>query len=191
MTYPDLLVHADPAGATDAAELLNLTLGDGCAHPDDLLALQDDGGILVRAVDDGLLGAATARVLDNAETGRLLARLQAGGVNDGRLAGERIGELKSSAVTPAARGRGIGTALAEARLRHLHARGCRYVICASWASGDPEHSSLGILERAGFERIGAIAGYWRDEQQTGGYDCPECGPVCVCVAVIMILALDP
>jgi ribosomal protein S18 acetylase RimI-like enzyme len=187
----EAVLYAGPptlAEAIDAAALLNTALGDGFTA-DVLRTMRSDESILVRAESDGrLLGAATAHVLDDAALSRLAARLVKAGFPAPELAGFRAGELKASAVTPAARGRGIGTALMEARLDFLRDAGCSYVTVASWVSTDPAHSSLGMLERAGFEAIARIRGYWSKGSFTE-YPCPDCGAACICTAVVMVKKL--
>ncbi|MET4144324.1 ribosomal protein S18 acetylase RimI-like enzyme [Arthrobacter sp. UYCo732] len=112
-------------------------------------------------------------------------RLRAAGVGL-QLVGNLVGELKSSAVTPAARGQGIGSAMVRERLDYLRGQGCRYAVSASWVSNNGAHSSLGPLARAGFERVAAIPGYWAADQEAAGYLCEDCGAACTCTAIIMI-----
>lgn len=104
--------------------------------------------------------------------------------------GARVGELKPKVVAPAARGTGIGSIMLAASLDFLKARGCHDVVSASWVSADPQHSSLGMLERAGFAQVATIPCFWADDQQAAGYLCPLCGAGCVCVAVILVLPLE-
>ena len=158
-----------PAVAGETAALLNESLGSGFTQPSALAQLTvDGGGVLIRARgrDGGLLGAATARVLDRASHAALQDRLRITGVDAG-LDGRRVGELKSIVVAPAARGTGVGSIMLAASLDFLKARGCRDVVSASWVSADPQHSSLGMLERAGFAQVATIPAFWADDQ-TGG-----------------------
>lgn len=179
-----------PSKARKAAALLNAALGDGFSA-ETLRAVKPAGGILVRAVDDSnLLGAAVATVLDADRVRKFEARLRAAGVHDVALSGHRVGELKSSTVITAARNRGIGTAMMQARLDFLKAAGCRYVTVASWVSTDPGHSSLGMLERAGFVRLATIRGYWAPGKFTD-FTCPDCALACICTAILLILDLEP
>lgn len=174
----------------ESAALLNASLGDGYVGTAELAKLAADGqGILVRARTKRgqLIGAATAGILTPARAAELQGRLPAPARNS--LAGHRIGELKSSAVLPAVRGRGIGTGMLQTRLAFLTAAGCRYAVAASWVSEDTAHSSLGRLERAGFTALATMPGYWADGQAAGGYTCPDCAGRCRCTAVVMILDL--
>ncbi|SKB46835.1 Sortase and related acyltransferases [Arthrobacter sp. 49Tsu3.1M3] len=180
------------AVASETAALLNESLGSGFTQPSALAQLTaDGGGVLIRARGrgGGLLGAATARVLDQGSQAVLRDRLRITGVDAG-LDGRRVGELKSIVVGPAARGTGIGSIMLAASLDFLKARGCHEVVSASWVSADPRHSSLGMLERAGFAQVATIAAFWADDQQAAGYLCPLCGDGCVCAAVILVLPLE-
>jgi ribosomal protein S18 acetylase RimI-like enzyme len=175
----------------EAAALLNASLGDGYVDPAALAELAAGGrGILVRARGKRgqIVGAATTRILTPAQATALQGKVPAAAGT--LLAGHRIGELKSSAVTPAARGRGIGTDMLRTSLAFLAAGGCRYAITASWVSADTARTSLGLLERAGFTTLATVPGYWADDQAGAGYTCHDCGGRCRCTAVIMVLDLD-
>ena len=179
------------AVASETAALLNESLGSGFIQPSALAELTaEGGGVLIRARGRGgeLLGAGTARVLDQASHAVLQDRLRLPGVDAG-LVGRRVGELKSIVVAPAARGMGVGSTVLAACLDFLKARGCHDVVSASWVSADPQHSSLGMLERAGFAQVATIPAFWADDQRAVGYLCPLCGARCVCAAVIMVLPL--
>ena len=67
---------------------------------------------------------------------------------------------------------------------------CHDAVSASWVSADPQHSSLGMLERAGFAQVATIPAFWADDQQAAGYLCPLCGAGCICAAVILVLPLE-
>ncbi len=177
--------------ASETAALLNESLGSGFIQPSALAELTaEGGGVLIRARGRGgeLLGAATARVLDQASHAVLQDRLRLPGVDAG-LVGRRVGELKSIVVAPAARGMGVGSTMLAASLDFLKARGCHDVVSASWVSADPQQSSLGMLERAGFAQVATIPAFWADDQRAAGYLCPLCGAGCVCAAVILVLPL--
>jgi ribosomal protein S18 acetylase RimI-like enzyme len=181
-----------PAVAAEAAALLNESLGSGFIRPSALAELTINGrGVLIRARsrDGDLLGASTACVLDHESHTALQDRLRLA-TGDAGLDGHRVGEIKSIAVAPAARGMGLGTIMLAACLDYLKAGGCRYVVSASWVSADPQHSSLGMFERAGFAQLATIPGYWADDQKVAGYLCPMCGPECVCAAIILALPLE-
>ena len=181
-----------PAVAAETAGLLNEALGSGFIRPSALAELTvEGGGVLIRARsrDGELLGAATARVLDQTSHTRVQDRLRLATADAG-LGGRRIGEIKSIVVAPAARGMGLGTIMLAACLNFLKAGGCRYVVSASWVSADPQHSSLGMLERAGFAQLATIPSYWADDQRVAGYLCPTCDPECVCAAIILGLPLE-
>jgi ribosomal protein S18 acetylase RimI-like enzyme len=181
-----------PAVAGETAALLNESLGSGFVRPSALTELTvEGGGVVIRARGRGgeLLGAATARVLDQASHAALQDRLRLAGVDAG-LAGCRSGELKSIVVAPAARGMGVGSIMLAASLDFLKARGCRDVVSASWVSANPQHSSLRMLERAGFGQVATIPAFWADDQKAAGYLCPLCGAECVCAAVILVLPFE-
>lgn len=188
-------LHVGAPGTAAAAEvsaLLNAALGAGFITPGQVAAMTGgSSGVAVRARGrrGNLLGAATARVLTAVQAEALQASLCAAGAPGQVLSGHRIGELKSSAVAPDARGRGIGTQMLQARLAFLRSGGCRYAVAASWISADAGHASQRILERAGFTQLATIPGYWAADQAAAGYTCHDCGQSCTCTAAIMILDL--
>jgi ribosomal protein S18 acetylase RimI-like enzyme len=180
-----------PAVILESAALLNASLGEGYVDPAELADITAGGrGILVRARDKRrqLIGAATTRILTPVQSAALQEKLPAAARS--LLAGQRIGELKSSAVDDAALGRGVGTEMLRACLAFLKAGGCRYAVAASWVSADTGHASLGLLERAGFTVLATIPGFWAGDQSAAGYACPDCGGQCRCTAAIMVLELD-
>lgn len=167
--------------------LLNNALGNGFVDAAALSEIAMDGkSTLVRAMDrqGQILGAATARILDHGTAHGMQARLRTAGIKVD-LKGSLIGELKTSAVAPAARGRGTGTELVRVRMDFPRAGGCRYVICASWDSGHRLQTSAGLLRHAGFENLGQVPSYWAEERKRAGYLCAACGADCVCAADLM------
>ncbi|MET1087875.1 MAG: GNAT family N-acetyltransferase [Arthrobacter sp.] len=111
------------------------------------------------------------------------------GVPEPALSGHRIGELKSSAVAPEARGRGIGTQMPQARLTFLRSGVCRYAIAAFWVSADAGHSSWGMLERAGLTQLATIPATGPPISPPPARPAPDCGQACACIAAIMVLDL--
>lgn len=185
-----ITVHVDdpgPVRTAQAAALLNSALGKGFVDAATLSETAMDGkSTLVRAMDrqGQLLGAATARILDRGRASAMQARLRAAGIKVD-MKSHPVGELTSSAVAPAARGRGIGTELVRVRMEFLRAGGCRYVVCASWVAGHRLQTSAGLLRHAGFKHLGQVPLYWAEERKRAGYLCAACGADCVCAADLM------
>lgn len=61
--------------------------------------------------------------------------------------GDRVGEVESLAVAPAARGRGVGTALLDASREHFRGAGIEFW---SVAVVEANSSAIGLYERSGF-----------------------------------------
>lgn len=141
-----------------SAAVLNEALGDGYVDVAGLAALVAGGGVLVSATGSQgrVIGAATARIPSAHEAKALGGKLPANSA--ALLAGHRLGELKSAAVIPAERGRGVGGCMLQARLDFLKAAGCRFAVTASWVSADTTHSSIRLLERAGFTTLASVPG---------------------------------
>ncbi len=115
----EISLHVGAPGstvATEAAALLNESLGSGFIRPSDLAELTAGrGGVLIRARNrpGQLLGSATARLLDQDDVNALRDRMGSAGVV-ASLDGHQVGELKSIVVAPAARGMGLGTIMLAA-----------------------------------------------------------------------------
>ena len=174
-----------------AVALLHDVLGPGYDVSEFASMVADRGGAALFVAREGsraaVVGAAAALVAGPAEEAwldRSLARL---GRARNRRPDRRAGVLRTMAVAPRARGKGIGDALIRARLEFLRSAGCAEAYVASWVSGARQHS-LGILGRNGFEPLGELADYWHEPGQPP-VPCVRCGPVCRCSAVLMRLSL--
>jgi ribosomal protein S18 acetylase RimI-like enzyme len=170
------------ADFTVAAKLMNEALGRGSFTEEKVagLAAEPNGRLFAARDPQGtLLGVAHARVLprDGLNFYRVFGAIVK------TLEEKQIGSLFASAVVPAARGRGVGTSLARARLAWLAEQGCNYVIGISWVSGLP-HTSRPVFERLGFHILGESNAFFEVESQRQGYGCPVCGSPCRCVALL-------
>jgi ribosomal protein S18 acetylase RimI-like enzyme len=167
--------------------LLNDALGSGFVTTEELdeLAMSRNGMVLLAKNAHGeLIGVATAMVMDEEAKAELAQKLADAGVRRANLLGSKVGQLKSSAVVEAARGKGIGLNLVHERLKRLKDLGCSSAIVLAWDSGS-EHSSLGVLEAAGFKRVAELPEYWREPEGQETFDCIKCGRPCICTAVVL------
>jgi N-acetylglutamate synthase-like GNAT family acetyltransferase len=170
-----------------AATLLNDALGSGYVSTDELQALCESGDGVVLLATDGegrLEGAATAGVMSETEKADLERKLVEAGVVRPNVTNTRMGLLKTAAVVPHSRGRGIGLQLVNERLARLKQLGCAAVMVLAWDSGS-RHSSLGVLEAAGFQRVTELPKYWREPEGQETFDCAKCEGPCECTAVVM------
>lgn len=170
-----------------AATLLNDALGSGYVSTEDLQGLGEsaDGVVLLATDDEGrLAGAATASVMSETEKADLERKLVEAGVVRPNVSSPRMGLLKTAAVVPHSRGQGIGLRLVNERLARLKQLNCAAVMVLAWDSGS-RHSSLGVLEAAGFERVAELPKYWREPEGQETFDCAKCEGPCECTAVVM------
>jgi len=170
-----------------ASTLLNDALGSGFVTVDDLsqLAAADEGMVLLAKSPHGqVLGVGTAIVMSESDKEELTAKLEAAGVRRANLVGVKVGQVKTAAVVPAARGKGLGLNLVYERLSRLKALGCSTAIVLAWDSGSRQ-SSIGVLEAAGFSRVVDLPEFWREPEGQETFDCIRCGKPCVCTAVVM------
>lgn len=132
--------------------------------------------------DHRLVGVRLTKVLDDDEETEFQRSFAGHGVRLD-LSGHRSGLLKSSAVRPEYRGKGIGGDLASHALDWLRSHGCTKALAVSW-SPDSTQRSEPVLKRLGFEELARIERYWYDDSLENGYDCPSCGNVCSCTAIL-------
>lgn len=167
-----------------AATLMNDALGRGSFTAEKVAALAaEPHGQLVgaRAADGNLLGVAHARELPR--EGAAFYRVFGDDIVH-MLEQRRLGSLFASAVVPEARGQGIGSQLARARLTWLRERGCNYAIGISWQSGLP-HTSRPVFERLGFRMLSESNTFFSDTQnQQQSTGCMICGASCSCPALL-------
>jgi ribosomal protein S18 acetylase RimI-like enzyme len=170
-----------------AASLLNDALGSGYVSPSELeeLATSEDGMVLLaRGARGQIVGIATAEVMSAPAKAELESKLASAGARRVHLAENKVGMLKSAAVIPTARGKGIGLSLVNDRLNRLKALECSSAVVLAWDSGG-KHSSVGVLEAAGFKRVAELPEYWREPAGQETFDCVKCGRPCVCAAIVM------
>lgn len=93
------------------------------------------------------------------------------------------GYLNIAAVDPAYRGRGIGTALVQRRVRLLRDEApCDRVFALSWQRRGDRPTSTPIFRRLGWTELEHIPRYYADYADRDY--CPDCGEACRCGAII-------
>jgi len=100
----------------------------------------------------------------------------------------RTALLQSVAVSPQARGNGVGTDLVRASVDTLTTAGATSIISIGWTDFEGCHIQ-GPLEAIGFQGRGDLPNFWRQESITKNYQCPTCGQPCKCVARVFIKSL--
>lgn len=169
----------------NAVALLNDALGSGFVKLEELqdLSSAPDGWVLAAKGDNGRLqGVATASVMTDSAKQALKDKMLAAGARPSNLMDTKVGILKSIAVAPGSRRKGIGYRLVMEQLSRLNSTGCSSVVALSWESGSAD-SSLGVLEAAGFNRMATIREYWREPEGQETFDCIRCGQPCECTAI--------
>jgi ribosomal protein S18 acetylase RimI-like enzyme len=160
-------------------------LGPGYVTAADLRALSASAspaaGAYVAVIDGDVIGAGT---VDHASPA-LVSRIQPFAPDLPELTGQSVGHLRTGAVRPGFRRRGIGGALMDVRLARLRHAGCTVVVALSWRSGDPDNSQ-GLLHAHGFERVAELRDHWRADPPGTGIPCPVCGPDCRCTAEVYV-----
>lgn len=100
----------------------------------------------------------------------------------------RTALLRSVAVSPQARGNGVGTDLVRASVENLSGKGATSILSVGWTDLDGCHIQ-GPLEAMGFQERGDLDDFWKQESMAKNYQCPTCGFPCECVARIFIKSL--
>ena len=97
---------------------------------------------------------------------------------------QRFGLLENVGVRAGHKGRGMGSALVEARLRWLEDQGVGFAYSFAWKT--PEGSPAEpLLLAAGFQRIRELADFYLEDGLVNGYACPYHGAECHCSAVLL------
>lgn len=182
-------VAAD-ADAASVCALLGDALGELYVDLDDVRATIDpdnpNATCLVAADAEGrLIGALTAAVLPRGSIAEVLPIGQAGAVDEisSLRFHERLCVIRSIAVVPGWRGRGIGSQLVREGLDWCDERGATAAVSFGWKSSGGCHIA-GVMATTGFESTLEIPNFWTDDSRRKGYSCPECGSVCECTAVV-------
>lgn len=103
-----------------------------------------------------------------------------------RLASEPTGLIKSIAVAPSARGRGVATSLIGAGMRALAERGARRYYSLAWVSPQRGCGLCGVLAALGYRSVRRIERFWYRDSLASGYRCPACGQPCECAVEVMV-----
>jgi GNAT superfamily N-acetyltransferase len=104
-------------------------------------------------------------------------------------AARRFGLLENVAVRPEHRGRGVGSALVEARLGWFRRESVGFAYSFAWKTprGCP---SEGVLARTGFRRIRELPDFYLEDGLANGYACPFCGVRCHCSAILFVRTVE-
>lgn len=192
---PDATIRpAQPGEAQRVVSLLGEALGESYVALTDVqeAIAARTGSTCIVAVDPGgrLLGAATYYLVGKEEICRFLPVGQEGLAQRLRLFGfnHSVGLLRSVAVAPSCRGRGVATQLTEGGIRWCAHKGATAMLAFAW---DPPTGSqlAGVLKHTGFTALTRIDAYWTKDSEIKRYECPVCGPVCTCAAVVYSRAL--
>jgi ribosomal protein S18 acetylase RimI-like enzyme len=146
-----------------------------------LAAMDGVTGDVIGALTVEIASARTIResFLDSYELARGHADIR-------RLRPGRTGLIKSIAVAPMSRGRGVATALIQRGLRGLAEHGARAYYSLAWESERDGCLLYGPLTVAGFQSALRLERFWYQDSLAHGYVCPACGFPCVCAAQVMI-----
>jgi len=91
-------------------------------------------------------------------------------------------EILDTAVLPAYRRQGVGTALVQAAIELYEKNGFHRFLTASRFGGCGSDSSFGLLLRLGFEVLREVQEYYRGSS----FQCPDCEGTCLCSGYLML-----
>ncbi|OGH06124.1 MAG: hypothetical protein A2W22_04430 [Candidatus Levybacteria bacterium RBG_16_35_11] len=97
----------------------------------------------------------------------------------------KVGIIKSIAVLPDFRHRGIGTSITMKSEQKLIQLGSNLLFAISWDSERPD-SSKRMFEKLGYENVSTIKDYWTKDSTLKGYECPRCEKICHCQAIFFL-----
>lgn len=177
---PQLVVPSQSALISAAMVLLNRELGEGMYSFSALHKTAAGPGSAIHVVREGeeLAAAAVTRMLA-AEDVDYYERF--GRIATDLFSRHRVGSLEALAVEPRWRRRGLGRALALARIRWIAGQGGDAAAGAAWISGRPD-SSEPLYRSLGFEFSDRIPDFYLEESLRDGWICPVDGGPCHCPA---------
>lgn len=166
-----------------ASEIYDISLGQNYIPSEDLSKYASDPKrfILIGAIiNQTLLGVMLAYPLDKKTAEEYTHALQQHNIPT-TLPENAVGLIKSLAVRPEYRHRGIGTKLTIESIVRLKEMSCDFFLAVSWVSNKPD-SSQKMFEKLGFKNILSVPDYWTQDSIKEGYQCPNCGNPCHCTA---------
>ena len=102
---------------------------------------------------------------------------------------EKIGIIKTIAVSKDFRQRGIGHALTRAGYDEMANRKVQSVCSLAWKNGNVIAAN-GSLSALGLSPLREIESFWKEDSLKHHFDCPACGPPpCNCSAVLYFKAV--
>lgn len=142
-----------------------------------------------------LLGAVTCYIVTPDSLDRFLPEGQGDLVNRLRVCkfNKSIGLLRSIAVAPNDRRRGVATDLTGACITWCAEHGASTMLTFAWLPHTDSQQAVpqlsGVLQHTGFTRVETIDNYWTQDSQSKHYQCPVCGPTCTCAAAVYTKAI--
>jgi ribosomal protein S18 acetylase RimI-like enzyme len=191
----DLIIRTAAASEVSTiCALLGDALGDfyvDLKTVEEAVSGADSRCIVAEGPQGEIMGAATFYIVNRSSFARflplgqehLLERLRELRFN------ERVGLLRSIAVRQDYRDRGIATSLMDNGIEWCEDEDATVMLTVAWAPADGCHL-CGVLTAARFTEVMRIANYWTEDSQQQSYDCPVCGAVCQCGAIIFKRELD-
>ena len=133
----------------------------------------------------------TATVVSSSGLAQLLPTDQAGVLQRTRLLNvvPKVGLIRSLAVTPTLRGRGVGTQLVDGVIEWYRALGVSAALCIGWKTAHGCHID-GVMQTTRFVASEEIPAFWTADSEARGYSCPACGHPCACSAVVYLQRLS-
>ena len=146
--------YDDDRSIAQALAIYDISLGMNYIPPEDLLHYLSEPGkyvLLGSYIDTLLTGVMLAYQMDHEELISYDESLKKHGTAL-RLSDSKIGMIKSVAVVPSYRHRGIGTRLTIRAMEELLSMSCNAFFATSWVSNSPD-SSQPLFTNLGFDNI--------------------------------------
>ncbi len=99
---------------------------------------------------------------------------------------ERVGVLKSVAVSKRYQSRGLASSLCACVVQRLWDLGASCVVTVGWTTDSKCHIE-GVVRSLGFREEGVIDDFWFHDSVVMDYQCPRCGQPCRCGAKVFSL----
>lgn len=163
--------------------IAQMQLGDSYIHPEMLIG--DNVYAVVALADSKIVGFCFGNIVSAKEYLEKNPKIKDFKIRPLKAV-DKIGVISSIAVDQDSVGHGIGGKLFDACVQKLIGAKAEALVMTGWKSDKGVHIG-GIAHFNGFDNIGEILEYWKDDSLKNGYSCPTCGkPPCHCAAVFFV-----
>jgi ribosomal protein S18 acetylase RimI-like enzyme len=189
--YGYQIVEATKEHITQIVALGNVELGEGFLNYQEMSnMLNDNETYLCKVAIEGkrVIGFCLCKTVSHDDLSEYL-HVDEEAMPDFVRYADKVGVIKTIAVSNDFQKRGVGYTLTLASYNELSKRDVQAVASIAWKRGT-RINAHGVLSAAGLRPHKIIPDYWKNDSITQKFKCPNCGePPCNCSAVLYFCAI--